>query len=305
MSSYETFQFIPRPEAKAMQWNHLVPPVQSAVRELLVILAGAVRQSHNKDLEVANCFLVDGERGTGKTSVLLNARKAVEDRERFFVEPEHSSAELANRSNKELLVRLVPVNELGNPSEQSQNYAILSDRVIDGTIHVQPKREDAREVDALECAKTIKENAVWLDILDLEPLQAETNLLTTVLTRIRKALTQLDGSDGEQEITSLFEASPDSARPLLERLIGDATLMWEDVKEQDTRNIANRQVAAAGIYAEYKERFKKAMDKLTEELGRPYGKNARRCIILPIDNIDRSTVWYLGFKEYREQEKPN
>lgn len=236
--SHDTFQFIPRPEAKAMEWNHLISPVQNAVRELIVILAGAVGQSRDKDLKVANCFLVNGERGTGKTSVLLNAGKAITDHESFF-----------NSLNKD--------QQLGS--------------------------------EARTCAKKIKEHAIWLDVLDLEPLQAETNLLTTVLTCIRKALTQFDGQSGEQEITSLFEASPNSARPQLEQLIGDATLMWESIKEQDTRNIANRQVAAAGIYAKYKELFRNAIDKLTEELGRPYGKNTRLSIILPIDNIDRST----------------
>lgn len=295
MSLYETFQFLPRPEAKVMQWEQLVQPVQSAVRDLLVILAGSVRQSHGKDknLEVASCFLVNGERGTGKTSVLLNARKAVEDYESFFIAPIRGSMELelANELNKKLLVRLVPIKEKVSSSEEKQQYAILPESILDGSYHVQPERSNAHEVEAFECAQTIKENAIWLDILDLEPLQAETNLLTTVLTRIRNALTQFEGQglDGRQELTSLFEANPDSARPLLEGLIGDATLMWENIKEQDTRNIANRQVAAAGIYAGFKERFRKAMDKLAEELGRPYGKDARRSIILPIDNIDRST----------------
>lgn len=291
MSAYEIFQFIPRPEAKAMQWNQLVPPVQYAVRDLLVSLAGAVRQSHGKDKnpEVANCFLVNGERGTGKTSVLLNVRKAVEDYESFFVDSIHGSVQVMSESDKKLLVKFVSIKEKQSFSEEGQQYAILSDSLLEGAFHVQSERNDTQEAEALECAKKISQHAIWLDILDLEPLQAETNLLTTVLTRIRKALSQVDGQDGGQEITSLFEASPDSARPLLDRLIGDATLMWEDIKEPDTRNIANRQVAAAGIYAGFKVLFKEAMDKLTEELGRPYGKGVRRSIILPIDNIDRST----------------
>jgi hypothetical protein len=38
------FDFFPRPEAKALQWKDLAAPVKSAVRTLLVMLAGAERQ---------------------------------------------------------------------------------------------------------------------------------------------------------------------------------------------------------------------------------------------------------------------
>ena len=72
------FDFFPRPEAKALQWKDLAAPVKSAVRTLLVMLAGAERQLEaDPNVQVANCFLVNGERGTGKTSVLLNAREAI------------------------------------------------------------------------------------------------------------------------------------------------------------------------------------------------------------------------------------
>jgi len=239
MSASESnpFQFYPRPEAKALQWDHLVPPVQRAVRDLLMFLAGAVRQSHDPDLEVASSFLVNGERGTGKTSVLLNAKKAVESEKGFFSTPQAS----------------------------------------------------IKQNEAIDCAKIIREHAVWLDILDLEPLQPETNLLTTVLTRIRDALCPANCQDRDREITSLFEASTDSARPLLDQLISDATFMWENFREQDTRSVVHRQVSAAGIYAQFRDRFRKALDQLAGELGRPHGRDQRRSIILPIDNIDRST----------------
>jgi hypothetical protein len=295
-----TFEFTPRPEAKAMKWNHLIPPVQSAVRGLLVNLAGAVRQSCQKELEVASCFLINGERGTGKTSVLLNARRAVEEPEKFFLDLDRDG-EIVGKRKKNLSgseILLIPLKDeylsdgSEGQSEREQRYVL--------SLHAQyqenpffyseasyPITDDTGR-DAIECAKTIKDHAVWLDVLDLEPLQSDANLLTTVLTRIREALSQFNGQDQEQEITSLFEANPDSARPLLDQLISDATLMWENIKEPDTRNMANRQVAAAGIYAKFKNLFRKAMDKLTEELGRPYGKNISRSIILPIDNIDRS-----------------
>ncbi len=262
--THTLFNFFPRPEAKAMRWEQLLQPVQSAVRNLLVILAGAERQpkdtgqdvakrqSKDSGLEVASCFLVHGERGTGKTSVLLNAKKAVET----FCEQDNYGVFFQK------------------PVEQDGNKSALS------------LKRQMEEKDAYKCAKELKGRVVWLDILDLEPVQPDTNLLTTVLTRIRGAL-----KDGNQdhELTSIFESGGDSARPLLDQLIADATVMWESIKEADTRSTANRQVSAAEIYAGFKVSFNNAMDKLSTELGRPYGQNERRSIILPIDNIDRST----------------
>lgn len=257
---HSVFQFFPRPEAKPMRWDQLLPPVRSAVRGLLVLLAGAERLSDDSDLEVASCFLVNGERGTGKTSVLINAREAFEKQERFF-------GDSGGKSKKE-------ADDRGGASNTRKET---------------PECGDYEEQDARVSAGDLKGRVVWLDILDLEPVHAETNLLTTVLTRIRYALCPRGCEDREQELRSLFEAGPDSAWSLLDRLIGDATLMWESIQENDTRSTANRQVAAADIYARFRDNFRKAMDKLAEELGRPYGRDERRSIILPIDNIDRST----------------
>jgi hypothetical protein len=78
----DDFDFFPRPEARALQWKDLAGPVKTAVRTLLVMLAGAERQVEaDPYVEVANCFLVNGERGTGKTSVLLNTREAIKQEE--------------------------------------------------------------------------------------------------------------------------------------------------------------------------------------------------------------------------------
>ncbi len=248
----DDFLFFPRPEAKALQWKDLAAPVKSAVRTLLVMLAGAERQVEaDPNVEVANCFLVNGERGTGKTSVLLNAREAIH----IYKKPKLYE----NKENNKYL----------------------------GWFFAEKEAEEGKEkTDAKKSADYLVGRVVWLDILDLEPLQPDTNLLTTVLTRIRSALPK---TAEDQEYTSLFEAGDNSARSLLDQLIGDATLMWESIKDQDTRISANRQVHVAGIYANFKDSFSKALDKLTEELGRPYGHSQQRSIILPIDNIDRST----------------
>ena len=78
--------FNPRPEAQATTWDALMPPVKMAVRDLLVRIHGAHHGVRDKNTgksadrsiqQTGNCFLVYGSRGTGKTTVLLNAQRAV------------------------------------------------------------------------------------------------------------------------------------------------------------------------------------------------------------------------------------
>lgn len=137
------------------------------------------------------------------------------------------------------------------------------------------------------------QRAAWLDVLDLEPLPATANLLTALLSRILNSLNEDSKSGSSSGLKSLFEENDDSARNKLQRLINDATLMWEDIAETDTRSRADRQIKAADIYASYPQRFKEAMRLLSEELGRRDG-NKPVPIILPIDNIDRSTEHLYG-----------
>jgi len=245
-------QFCPRPEAQATTWGELMNPVSSAVRDLLVRIHGAHQSIDSKNhvnytdsliQETGNCFLVYGSRGTGKTTVLLNAQRAI---------CKKSGANFFDRSSTET--------------------------DIQKTI-----REDTKKI-----ADNLKEGLVWLEILNLEPLPAEANLLTVLLTQVRNALhSHCDNRQSERR--SIFEEDVNSARQQLNTLINDATLMWQNVVEADTRNITNRQVKAADIYAGFQDKFKKAMDKLVDELKSSSDIDKRLSIVLPIDNIDRST----------------
>jgi hypothetical protein len=247
------FNFYPRPEAHAMDWDNLLPPLRLAVRDLLARIKGAAKKM-DMDEELikselsaeeqltANCFLVHGDRGTGKTTVLLSAKRAVtnEYKNKFWGSLEGSDPELDSK------------------------------------------------LEAYDYTKEL--NVYWLDILDLEPLPPGTNLLTTMLTRVRNALDKAGHDENLPESALLLEEGTTGARHKLKHLINDAALVWENIHEQDTRSRANRQVAAADIYAQYREQFKKAMAALSEELGRRNGSRGKfHPIVLPIDNIDRST----------------
>lgn len=251
--------FRPRPEAQATTWAELIPPVQTAVHDLLVRIEGAHQSinseksdesSDRKPKQTGNCFLVYGSRGTGKTTVLLNAQRAACRRygNTFFNEAK---------------------DPLNNPDQE--------------------KARKARKEDAEKHADNLRNgNLVWLEILNLEPLPSEANLLTVLLTQIRKAL-HSHNDKRHSERRSIFEEEADSARQQLNKLINDATLMWQNVKEADTRNLSNGQVKAAEIYAGFQESFKKAMDKLVKELSDAPDTEKKLSIVLPIDNIDRST----------------
>ncbi|MDD5265575.1 MAG: hypothetical protein PHO08_00420 [Methylococcales bacterium] len=246
------FHFKPRQEAYPMKWGELLSPVRRAVADLLIHIYGAeleneARSKDKKDKrEVANCFLVYGIRGTGKTTVLHSAKEAISSQEDFFTPLKTKEERQDNELNEYTFTK------------KSVEY--------------------------------LKNHIVWLPILNLEPLTANTNLLTTVLTRVRDALDKKnDGDKKSPALTSIYEEDSDSPRQQLNKLIHDATLIWEDILEVDTRGKASRQAVAADIYASFSESFKKAMDALSKQLSREHGTNSNGCsIVLPIDNIDRS-----------------
>jgi hypothetical protein len=77
--------FNPRPVAREMTWSELLPPTRVAVSELLVRLAAApVVLGGASGAERATRLLVDGERGTGKTTVCMSARFATQSPGAFF-----------------------------------------------------------------------------------------------------------------------------------------------------------------------------------------------------------------------------
>ena len=103
------FTFIPRTEAHPMKWDDLLSPLQQAVRDLLLRLDGAVKKvdqdkgNSRKDMweeSSASCFLIYGERGTGKTTVLLSASNAVNKKCDDFFESQSTNNSLRSDAKK-------------------------------------------------------------------------------------------------------------------------------------------------------------------------------------------------------------
>lgn len=264
MSDENTFS--PRPEAHAMELSKMLAPVEKATYDLLKRIHGAIQTAHQEKSATspANCFLVTGERGTGKTTVLLSAKELVNPRDGKSNEGRSPSDNLNSP-------KVNPNDDKTNPKENKDK-----------------EEKAARNEEIQGLAKKIADRAEWLDVLDVEPLHPKTNLLTVLLIRIRNAIDRrTEGKHGEPR-ASLFEERAGSARDKLDKLIQDAALIWEDIQEASTVDRANRQIAMAEAFSRFKRDFDETFKALGGERASARGTEESRAFVLPIDNIDRS-----------------
>lgn len=213
--------FHPRREAHSMKPEEILPPIRAAVTHLLTSIDGVVSASAR---EVASCFLVSGERGSGKTTVLLTAANVCAP---------HST----------------------------------------GT---DPLRTAFGE---------LRKRVRWLEPLDVEPMHADADFLTTLLIRVRDTLDHRQ--EHRSHRASLLEDRTTSAYDEINGLINDSALIWEDIEENTTRERAHRQVAAAECFVGFRERLARALEAVCATLAEQEDGESP-VLIVPIDNIDRS-----------------
>ncbi|MDG5814014.1 hypothetical protein QA601_02915 [Chitinispirillales bacterium ANBcel5] len=247
--------YTPTPEAKALEWDALCPSTKKALEKIIHWLNAASDANqglNNKDQKGASKYeapstsiLVAGDRGSGKTTVLLSAAYM------------YSSA---TKKRNCFLDTLCYKNGLNYPIRKPLENSY--------------------------------EKVTWLNTLDLEPLQPDSNLLAAMLVRIREVVQGLDydDSDGCAETRkrrpSILEGDL-GTEASLNQLITEATYMWEGAHDGKSRSEkASEQIKAAEIYANFQHKFKKTMEN-TICLMKERRKQAE-LFVFPIDNVDRS-----------------
>jgi hypothetical protein len=260
-----------REEAHRMTWRQLFEPEKNAVAELLIRM-DAARSAASPDNEhrrqLAPCFLVAGQRGTGKTTVLVNTRHALESPDGFFGD------ELKKPS---------PDWRLGDlPSgAERQHSAIheLGSHVI--------------WLDALDMEFFPRGGNLLTALLVL---------VRSALDSMKYRGTAHDDGDGAGASRTarrngipaqLVEEGQADAWSKIDNLIRHATVMWEQAEmssDEDLGVKAERQIDVAQTSAEFKAELASAIDAVVAELvqrklGSRYGDVA---LVLPIDNADRS-----------------
>lgn len=252
----------PRPEATALRWLELLPTTRRALEELINWLdvashsseADGAAGSRSNEEQLATSALVSGDRGFGKTTVLLSAAYAL-------------------RSPKEF----------------------TTPRTGGSSCLLEDPREKTRCEQLVKTLERLSESIVWLDVLDMEPLPTQVNLLATLLVRVRNALDP--GPERKRKDRwappSLLEEGLNDPYGKIDKLVRDATFMWEDsaVQGKDSRQRAEQQIKAAEIYATFRRDFFDAMDAVSRLLAeRRFGHGTPRkvLLVLPIDNVDRS-----------------
>ncbi|WP_375745219.1 hypothetical protein NR800_10720 [Corallococcus interemptor] len=244
------FSPTPIPEAKAYRWDELLPPTQDALRDLIAWLRAACDTSTqpNQDEHLSTSLLISGERGTGKTTVLLSAAQALQDWRTFLY---------GSRKLEDVKPELDPLAQL---------------------------------------FQDIEKRVIWLDPLDLEPLHADANLLATFLVRVSAALGQSETGGSvhggtSSSHSSLLEESAEEAWGQLDRLVQDATLMWEAIRSTDDRTRAELQIKSSDTFTDFQPHFRMAMEEVSRTLSIPRFGSAggpQVLLVLPIDNVDRS-----------------
>ncbi|WP_224243007.1 hypothetical protein [Hyalangium gracile] len=148
-----------------------------------------------------------------------------------------------------------------------------------------------------EFLSKIKPQITWLEPLDLEPLPESANLLAAILVRVRAALDKTRKStagrkQGSWRGASLLEESAEDPWGKLDRLIRDASFMWEDIPNTtEARVRTEEQIKASEIFAHFQQSFIDAMDDVATTLALTHSStvdDAKGILVLPIDNVDRS-----------------
>lgn len=253
-ASREVRHFEPIPEARALRASELYPTTGHALWQLLQHLRAAVNLSANPrphDM-LSTSFLVSGDRGFGKTTVLLTAAAAIENAEKEAMQYSEICRDDPSAAStlEELRWRIAWLETLD--LEPVPKHANLLAALL------------VRIRDALE-------NATRRDDLD-------------------RAGRGAGRGDEEREASeSVLGAHIEKTWEELDRLVQEATFMWEETAQGNDprRERAGQQIKAAEIFASFQRRFTTAVDRVARALSTITFRRDP-VLVLPVDNVDRS-----------------
>jgi hypothetical protein len=220
-----------RPEASSLHWDRLYGSQLKALIKILAILEESINSLQiinvsNKQKggqgSIPSWFdvyrenrmaLLDGARGTGKTSLMLTLIQSFELKENHF-QPSQEMYECK-------------CNAKSKSQSEPDNSETISQKELRERKLADRKRKIKDKLDQL------KQRIIWLEPLDMEPLPNPANLLASVLARIENSVKPYfqtsAKSDKHRDPCSILELCPDylGALQKLHRLQADIALAWD------------------------------------------------------------------------------
>ncbi|MDA1050040.1 MAG: hypothetical protein O3C40_06120 [Planctomycetota bacterium] len=273
-------QLILRGEAQPFQWRSLNDGQRRAFQRIVLALYESVQRlsrvaSHQDAGELSfyervrddvnQTLLLSGDRGTGKTSLLVSIARAMIHASEW--DEEIRSYENA-RGTKGL-------TDMGRPSTQGSDAASYN---IVGTK-----------------LATLREHVIWLEPLHMEILPGPTNLIAAILTRVEAIVDRLgvSGFRGESgHGRGILDVRSEYENTILElkRLTADVSLAWDGNLDERGANLDPDGFAAEVMRAErvrmaLVSRFARVLDLIARFVPWDHGIH-NPLFVLPVDDFD-------------------
>jgi hypothetical protein len=213
--------------------------------------------AHNQTL------LIDGERGTGKTSLLMSVQKAL-------IRYKDWAADFARLKNE-------------NPDAKT----------IEEYQEVEPLITGSGTSDGPQ----VRERVVWLDPLEMDVLPGPVNLLAAILARVEEAVRRIGPTSGSAssaygDRVGMLDQRPgyEDAMLQLRRLMADVSIAWDGNLKERAQHLDPEVFAAETMHAEtariqIQYRFREVLDAVAVQVLSGH-RVINPLFVLPVDDLD-------------------
>ncbi|MCA9202133.1 MAG: hypothetical protein KDA59_03775 [Planctomycetales bacterium] len=270
-----------RREARPLLWRYLDESQRDAFADVVALLSEAAAETQSESYRVRrdsrrqyllgrnrsnNIMLLSGDRGTGKTTLLMTLQRSIFESREWDEEVGSYRRQLAQ-----------------DGSATTREERSLSQ--YEG--QVQPHMPELRR------------RLIWLDPLEMEALPGPTNLLVAILARVREVVARLGSgcsrTNQTSAINSILQGSPtDAALMKLTRLTTMASLAWDGNVAQRAASLdpdayATEVMRAEGARLEINQRLGSVLDEVAESVtwADPI---TDPLFVLPVDDFDLNPV---------------